>query len=582
MVVEDADIRPMRYVRLALLTACAATLLSGSALAQGEKSLSAPQGLNPFLLRANEAPAREFSRTPSFSWSPVRGAVRYEFQLAKNVSFNESSIFWVTGSVRGPATAIPLSLPWMTGKPFAAYARVRAVNGSSQVSPWSTPYGFNLRWKDVPTQLPEYPGLSRWSPVEGATGYEVWFTNIAGFEKHVTMRTNSVDHREAYAFHDSPAWTSTVKWRVRAIRNGEGVVHLNGLPAVYYGPWSPEYVSNNAPQSGALRVVAAVTNGAVSKSGDARDHELTPAFAFSGREALNTFGSTFGLYRVYVASDSDCVNVIFKGAIVGSPAYAPRTSGPLKLPIDPKEELAKAMVTVLEDGAESNTFMAGVTPVETTEQAVADTETAAPKSGSTTGAAPAGSSGSKATAPVTPKAVDLPESGWPSGRFYWTVVPVRLVLVGDAKSPKIEYHETKPAQDQCQAGNMIEFGKDSSPVVAGQGTAYASGMSPAGRLVAAAGQKNVFYGRPLVAWQPVQGAAGYEIQWSHNRDRWRTLGSLETDGTAVTLPLKPGEWWYRVRARNPYLPGHVKRMAWSTPLSITVAKPKFRLVASSK
>ena len=566
----------MRYVRLALLAVCAATLLSGSALAQGSKSLASPRALKPFLLRANEAPVHDFSRTPSFSWSPVRGAVRYEFQLAKNITFNESSVFWATGSVRGPATAIPLSLPWMTGKPYAAYARVRAVDGTGKVSPWSTPYGFNLRWKDLPKQLPEYPGLSRWTPVEGATGYEVWFTNIGpGFEKHVTMRTNSVDQREAYTFHDSPAWTSTVKWRVRAIRNGEEIVHLNGLPAVYYGPWSPEFTSTNPAQSGALQTVAAVSSGATSTLGQAHDHELTPGLAFSGREALNNFGgNAFGLYRVYVATDSDCVNVIFKGAIVGSPAYSPRTSGPLDLPTDPVKQLAVALSTVLKDGKETNTFMAGVVPVTATEQAPADTETA-----KTAPAAAAPAAGGT-TADTTPKAVDLPESGWPNGRFYWTVVPVRMVIVDDGKT--IEYHETKPAQDQCQLGNVIEFGKDSSPVVAGSGTAFASGMSPGGRLVAAVGAKSVFYGRPLVAWQPVQGAAGYEIQWSHNADRWRTLGSLETAGTAVTLPLDPGHWWYRVRARNPYLPGHVKRMAWSTPLAITVAKPKFRLVASSK
>ena len=516
----------------------------------------------------------------------MRGAVRYEFQLAKNISFNESSVFYATGSVRGPATAIPLALPWMSGKPFAAYARVRAVNGEGRVSPWSAPYGFNLRWigDGVPQQLPEYPGLSRWTPVEGATGYEVWFTNIGpGWSKRATMRTNSVDHREAYTFHDSPAWTSTVKWRVRATRNTDEIVHLNGLPAVYYGPWSPEYTSNNAAQSGPLRVVAAVTNGATSKPGSANDHELTPGFAFSGREALNTFGGSFGLYRVYVATDSDCVNTIFKGSIVGSPAFAPRTSGPLKLPVDPVKELAKAQAEVLPDGAESNTYMAGLSPVIATEQAPADTETSAPKSsGSTTGASgTSGASGaSAAPAPATPKAVDLPESGWPNGRFYWTVVPVQMVIVDEGK--KIEYHETRPAQDACQAGNMVEFGKDSSPVVAGQGTAYASGLSPAGRLVAATGTKNTFYGRPLVAWRPVQGAAGYEVQWSHSRDRWRTLGTLETQATAVTLPLKPGSWWYRVRARNPYLPGHTKRMAWSTPLAITVVKPKFRLVSSSK
>ena len=49
----DADKRCMRYARLALIAACAATLLSGSALAQGDASLSAPQGLKPFLLRAD-------------------------------------------------------------------------------------------------------------------------------------------------------------------------------------------------------------------------------------------------------------------------------------------------------------------------------------------------------------------------------------------------------------------------------------------------------------------------------------------------------------------------------------------------
>ena len=575
----------MRYARLALLAVLAATVLSGSALARDDRSLAVPQDLKPFLLRASEAPSREFSRTPSFAWSPVHGAVRYEFQLAKNISFNESSVFWVTGKVRSPATAIPLSLPWMTGKPYAAYARVRAVSNTGTVSPWSTPYGFNLRWQEVPKQLSEYPGLSRWSPVDGATGYEVWFTNIGGYEKHVTMRTNSVDHREAYAFHDSPSWTSTVTWRVRALRNDDGIVHLNGLPAVYYGPWSPEYTSNNAQQSGAVQVVAAVTHTATSKRGEARDHELTPGFAFSGREALNSVGgNTFGLYRVYVATDSDCVNVIYKGAVVGSPAYAPRTSGPLALPTDGKG-LADALTTVLKDGEEANTFMAGVVPVITTEQAPADAEAGAKPSGSTSGSGKTGGTGAAPEPAKVEMAVDLPESGWPSGRFYWTVVPVRVVIKAsaDGKTSSIEYHESTPAQDQCQAGNMVEFGKDSSPVVAGQGTAYASGLSPGGRLVAAAGSQNVFYGPPLVAWEPVQGASGYEIQWSHSRDRWRTFAKpLWTEGTAATLPLGPGDWWYRVRARNPYLPGHVKRMAWSTPMAVTVAKPRFRLVASSK
>ena len=31
------------------------------------------------------------------------------------------------------------------------------------------------------------------------------------------------------------------------------------------------------------------------------------------------------LYRVYIFTDSNCVNRIFTGSVVGSPAFAPRT-----------------------------------------------------------------------------------------------------------------------------------------------------------------------------------------------------------------------------------------------------------------
>ena len=558
-----------RLAALALVAA-AATLVSSSALARGE-ALRGPSGLKPFLLRANEPVTHEFPRTPSFSWAPVRGTLRYEFQLAKNVTFTESSIFWQAKNVRGPAVAIPLALPWMTGSPYAAYARVRAVTNRG-ITGWSAPFGFNLRWKQLPEQLPGYPGLSRWSTVEGATGYEVWFTKIGpGWVKRVTTRTNAVDHREAYSFHEGPEWTSEVRWRVRAVRADADVAHVNGLPAVSYGPWTKEFVSTNPVMpNGRLDPLVAVTNGATSKVGSPHEHELTPAFAWTGRRALNDgVSGQYGLYRVYVSTDADCVNTIFKGAVVGSPAYAPRTSGPLQLPVDPAKDLNRAMTTALDSGKEANTFAAGVVPITTTEQppATAAAEGSTNKAATPTGAAPI-------------PAVDLPESGWPSGRFYWTVVPVALVLKSDesGKATKIEYHELVPAQDQCQAGRVVQFGKDSSPVLAGEGTPYASGLSPNGRLMAAAGSRVNFYGHPLVAWRPVQGAAGYEVQWSPTREQWRKRGSIETDGTAAVLPVKPGEWWYRVRARNPYLPGTVKRMAWSTPHRIVVAKPTFRVV----
>ena len=52
-----------------------------------------------------------------------------------------------------------------------------------------------------------------------------------------------------------------------------------------------------------------------------------PAFVFGGSGDTND-----GLHRVYIFSDRDCVNIVYRGAVVGGPAYAPRTSGPLALP----------------------------------------------------------------------------------------------------------------------------------------------------------------------------------------------------------------------------------------------------------
>jgi hypothetical protein len=571
----------MRYFRLlsAAFAVITATLVAGSAFAQ-PSATGAPTGVKAFLLRASEPAAHEFPRTPSFTWSPVRGATTYEFQLAKSAGFSDNSIFWQARGLRSPAVAPSVALPWMTGRPYAAYARVRALT-SRGLTGWSRPYGFNLRWPELPRQLSGTNGLSRWTPVEGATGYEVWFTQIGpGWQKKVTTRTNAVDHREAYTFHDGPEWSSQVKWRVRAVRvvPENSLVHVNGLPTVSYGPWSREYLSVNAQQSGSLRASAALTAGATSKAGNARAHELTPAFSFAGKVTYNNGPSgSYGLYRVYVASDSDCVNIVYTGAVVGSPAYAPRTSGPLKLPTAVGKELDDAFVEALDDGKESNTFMADLTPNSSTEQAAtedaSDTESSSSTGSASTGSTSSGTNGSADKNPA-PATVDLPESGWPNGRFYWTVVPVGVYVRDESK---IEYHDLVTPQDECASGNVVAFGKASTPVVAGQGSPFASGMSPKGRLIAARGPQTVFYGGPLVAWLPVQGATEYEVQWSRSSYPWRARGTKRTTGTSAVLPLRPGGWWYRIRAINPYLPGATKAMVWSSPLHLQVAKPRFKI-----
>jgi hypothetical protein len=565
----------MRTVRLASLglALAAAALVSGSALARDSVTVQAPSGLKPFLLRASEPAVRDFPRTPSFSWAPVRGASRYEFQLAKTPNFQDGTIFWASSSLKSPAVAIPLTLPWMTGAPYAAYARVRAVThrGTSQ---WSPAYGFNIRWSDVPRQSTSYPGLARWTPVEGATSYQVWFT---GINRVVETRVNAVDEREFYAFHQGANYTGSVKWRVRAVRR---VAKLQGfITPVNYGPWSQEFTSANpAMDDGVVRPVAAVTALATSTPTSAKAHEMTPAFVFAG--SRDTAGNKYAFYRVYVFSDRQCVNTVLRGAIVGGPAYAARNKGTLKLPTEVKA-VSDAANQILEIGDEGKTFTAEGLVAKPASEAGTTAAAAVTTTPST------GTSGSTST-PVEQASnsswpqIELLESGWPNGRFFWTVVPVKLVpkVGSDGTVTGYDYYDAEVPQDACAAGRVLGFGKASSPVVAGQGSAYASGLSPSGRLIASSGSKP-FYGRPLVAWLPAPGADTYEVEWSPSRYPWRAVKRVSVDGgTATTLPLKPGTWWYRIRGLNSALPEGHQFMSWSTPLQLKVAKPKFRLVAS--
>src|SRR5260370_40853710 len=120
----------------------AVVLLVLLAPASARATLPPPGALRPFLLRADEAAADTFPRTPSFAWAPYAEASSYDFELATSKTFDESSIIWSTRQLGykliTPAVSIPLALPWMTGKPYALYAHVRArIHGGTTA--WSVP-----------------------------------------------------------------------------------------------------------------------------------------------------------------------------------------------------------------------------------------------------------------------------------------------------------------------------------------------------------------------------------------------------------------------------------------------------------
>lgn len=534
--------------------------------------LGGPAGLKPFLLRADEAPTRTFPRTPSFAWRPVRGATRYEFELATKSKFSEGSLIWTSKSLKTPTAAIPVALPWMTGSPYALYAHVRAVTRKG-VTKWSAPYGFNMRWTAVPQADASPPGLLRWRPVEGATGYHVWFPS---FGKRIATKTNVADEREYWTFHQQPAMSGIVRWRVRAIRSKIGAT-VNGIPAVSYGPWSQTFVELNPPMSTTALSLYAMSSDV--SSGAPTAFRLMPGLSYTGNVGpLDVFspGTPRELYRIYVTTDVDCVNIVYRGSIVGSPAWAPRTTGALALPSN-QTELAKAQTGfIISDGKQGKTFAVDGAPVVENESVQPTTAT---PGGGTDAPAEGGPETDKVeAAALAPPQVDLWDNGWPEQRYYWTVVPVAL-RAGLADASSLEYQDTELPQDVCAAGRVFTFGKVSEAVAASAGAApYVTGLGTNGKLFSANRARPQVYGAPLVAWKPALGADRYEVQWSKRQYPWAKDGSLDTPSTSASLPLTPGRWYYRVRGISLALPEAGRQMSWSDPVAIRVAKPTFRVV----
>jgi hypothetical protein len=543
----------MPAARFLVTIALLATLVGGATSAMGASTAAAPTGLHGFLLRPGDAPSRTFARTPSFAWSPVRGASCYELRLATSRSFEDSTIVWsnVAGggnagrSCRGPraitipATSLDVTLPWFTGQPYALYAQIRAITTRGATS-WSAPYGFNMQWSERPVPMATKPGLIRWTPVEGATSYEVWYPDIRrSFRTH----TNVADMREFYAFHDDPAWWATVRWRVRAVRQVRGSIP-NGLPAVSYGPWSPLYATKNPDLAPGKLVTRVSVSHVVSSSWKGPAHQLMPALTWSGS---GLGGTPYGLFRVYAFTDRECVNVVFRGSVVGGPAFAPRLSGPLKLPGTVQELEDAAFETLPSSTSEgAKTFMADGTPLTSSETVGEESPTAK---------------------------VDLPDIDAKTTRYFWTVVPVGIQV---SSSGSLEYYDAEVPQDACEAGRVSTFAKLSKPAITASGAPYVAGLTPTGRLLASATSRPTVYSTPLVAWRPVVGATEYEVQWSRSTYPWRPRGTLRTKSTSATLKLGAGLWYYRVRGLNDVQVG-TPAMTWSRPAAVKIVKPTFTI-----
>jgi hypothetical protein len=420
-------------MRVLTLAAVSLSLLVLAAAAEAATPVrgAAPAHLHGFLLRADEPVDNSFPRTPSFAWNPVPAAVRYQFQLSTSSAFRESGLIYTATNLTTPVAAPTLTLPWITGNPHALFARVRAIKSSS-TTPWSAAFGFDMEPSAAPRPLPSEPGLLRWTPIEGADMYQIWLVDINNPTAKMEMAlTNVLDEREFYTFHRAASWTGTIRWRIRALRmDNDPETRQNHLPAVAYGPWSAVYSSTNpAYATGPIRLGHTISDVIAAGDESSPAHRLMPAFTFSGDTALD--GTKAELFRIYVFTDRQCLNRVYTSAIIGGPAYAPRPYGPLALPSNPAA-LPTARANYLRDGSEPDSFSFDGLPIKTTESEPAATPTTAVPADSdstSTISAPAGPSQLKFSGQLGAP-VDLWDTEWPSGGYYWTVVAVAAVSPG--------------------------------------------------------------------------------------------------------------------------------------------------------
>jgi hypothetical protein len=405
-----------------LAAICFAVLVLASGASASPMQVPAPTGLHAFLLRADEPSETSFPRTPAFAWNPVPGAVRYQFQLANSAPFRENAIVY-SAKLKSPVAAPTTTLPWITSM---MHARVRAIL-KDDVTPWSAQFNFDMTPPAEPQALAGYPGMLRWTPVEGADAYDVWLIDVP---KIVTVYTNVLDEREFYTLHRTSSWTGSVRWRIRAIRyDRDGDQRQNGLPvSPSYTQWSNVYSSANPSDTGGPIKLTGTVSDVYSGDEGTPAHKLMPGFLFSGDQTLD--GRSAELFRVYVSTDQGCLNTVFTSPIIGGPAYAPRPfQGPIGLP-STLEGIAAARSVYLTGGAEPNAYTLDGDPVRPNETLPSPTPTVGVPSDSDTD--PGGLLGSSPGGPAQLKVfadlgapVDLWDTEEEASRgYWWTVVAV--------------------------------------------------------------------------------------------------------------------------------------------------------------
>jgi protein-S-isoprenylcysteine O-methyltransferase Ste14 len=162
--------RRLQRATLVVLWLAAAGLVVSSG---ADAALKAPTTISP-------AAGAQVALVPAFAWNPVRGADRYEFQIAADAGFNAPVLgagqdrFFTRNARATLKKTVPNGVYWW---------RVRAATAKDVVSKWSQIRSFRRAWTATAAlqspadhavvSYPLVPLKLSWSPVLGAAKYEV-------------------------------------------------------------------------------------------------------------------------------------------------------------------------------------------------------------------------------------------------------------------------------------------------------------------------------------------------------------------------------------------------------------------------
>ena len=499
----------------------------------------APTGLHAFLLRARRGAAASTTRARRRSRGrrSRRAAARTTSSSRPAATSTTSSVLFTYTKLQIPALAIAHQLPWMTGVPYALWAHVRWESADGKtVTPWSAPFGFNMRWRDS-----DYPAAAAGAggphPLEADRGRDALRGALPG---HQRRRSRSRRRRTSPTSASSSRSTSA---RTRLVdgalaRARDPVHRRQGRAEERAAACRPTgrgaaIVHDRQPAARARHARAdrhGLGHAGTRRASRAARTSSTPGFAWTPSAPvlgnIGAFGSS--LYRVYIFTDDHCVNAGLHGL--------DRRLAGVRAADDRRPVRTAAVTKALANGRRRRT-----------------SSSAAPKGRSFDATGEAGRA--ERVRPGDGRSVRVGEQrrrmqastcGTPAGRTAATTGR-------SSRSRCSSYRRVRPRRPSDQPIALPGCRRAAGPVRGGarhelrQGVAagrhasastpWVSGLAPNGRVVASASKVPTVHDSPLVAWQPAVGATTYEMQLSRKSYPWRTTWSTTTSATSVVLPL---------------------------------------------